>query len=197
MNANIILLVNISSQNSIAAEAAGYLANNLRMVQEMHPTYPRLTAYFKVIRGLVDRWLTVVPKNIHEALQAISLPSPQSSAFKPPDQSSNTYFPTDFSEFPTPSLDSDGKPNPSSMNFTQMTAHFNNGHGESTLAPQNFLWTPFPERMDGIPVMPLERRTSNYNMDISRMLDSGIDGDWAQLNRDGFTIDAQWESWGF
>ena len=25
-------------------------------------------------------------------------------------------------------------------------------------------------------------------MDITNMLDSGVDGDWAQLNRDGFTI---------
>lgn len=77
-----------------------------------------------------------------------------------------------------------------------MTPNLHNGKEALTAAAREFLWTPFPESMDGMPVMPPERRSNNDNMDISRMLDSGVDGDWAQLNRDGFTMDARREFWG-
>lgn len=203
MSAAIIHLVNISGQNSsttMAVEAADYLSDIIRMLHEMHPTYPIMAQYFKVIRGLVSKWVPVVPPNVRDALQAIDLPSPLSSdstsGLSPPDPSSHAHFSTDFDDSSTPALEMNGMHKPSLPDLAQMTPNLNNGEGSSTAAAQEFLWTPFPESKDGMPVMPPERRTSNDNMDISRMLDSGVDGDWAQLNRDGFTMDARREFWG-
>ena len=60
------------------------------------------------------------------------------------------------------------------------------GGGSTPNHPQYF-WTPFPDNLEGVPLaLPIEDR--NQHMDITSMLDSGVDGDWAQLNRDGFTM---------
>jgi hypothetical protein len=37
-------------------------------------------------------------------------------------------------------------------------------------------------------VMPHESNHLTNNMDIINVLDSGVDGDWPQWNRDGFTL---------
>jgi len=200
MSAVIIHLVNISAQNSstaMAVEAADYLSDIIPMLHEMYPTYPIMAQYFKVIRGLVSKWVPVVPPNVRDALHAIDLPSPLSdrmSGLSPSDQSSYANFSSDFDDSFTP-LEVNGKHKSSFPDLGQMTPNVSNGEGSSTTAAREFLWTPFPESQDGMPVMPPERRTSNDNMDISRMLDSGVDGDWAQLNRDGFTMDARREFW--
>jgi hypothetical protein len=172
------------------------------MLHEMQPTYPRLTAYLKVIRGLIAKWLSVVPRNIDEALQAIKISSPlypsSSSAISPPDPTSRDNYHANHDDFPSQILETNGRSKPASLNFTSMAPNNNNGLGVPSLASQTFLWTPFPESLDGIPFMPTERRNSNsnYNTDINRVLDSGIEGDWAQLNRDGFTMDVPWDEWG-
>lgn len=195
MSAAIIHLVNISSPNSI--EAANLLSENIRMLHEMHPTYPIMAQYFKVIRGLIAKWVPIVPSNVRDALHATAdLPSPFSfDSTSPVGSSSHATFSTNFDDPSTSSIASNGKRKASiPPDLAQMTPHLHNG--ENTTAPREFLWTPFPESYEGMPVMPPERRTSNDYMNISRMLDSGVDGDSAQLNRDGFTIDPKQEVWG-
>ena len=203
MSAAIIHLVNMSSRNpdnSLAHQAANYLSDNIRMLHEMHPTYPIMAQYFKVIRGLIAKWIPVVPDNVRDALHAIDLPSPLSSdsasAASPLGSSNNTQFSTEFDEPSSSTIDVKGTRKQSAPDLVQMTPNLTQGAGSSTSGAREFLWTPFPGSTDGIPVMPPERRTSNENMDISRMLDSGVDGDWAQLNRDGFMIDTRKEFWG-
>jgi hypothetical protein len=197
MTAAIIHLVNISSQNSeskLAVEAADYLSEIIRMLHEMYPTYPIIAQYFKVIRGLVSKWVPIAPPNVRDALHAIDLPSPPSDTSSDP--ASHAQFSSDFEDPSAPALEINGKHKPSLPDLVEMTPNLNNGEGTSTAASREFLWTPFPDSKDGIPVMPPERRTPNDDMDISRVLDSGVDGDWAQLNRDGFTMDARKDFWG-
>jgi hypothetical protein len=203
MSAAIIHVVNISRPDpatpQLSIQAASYLTDIIRMMHEMYPAYPLMARYFKVIRGLVKKWVPVVPPNVRDALHAIDLPSPHSSdsrpALSPPGPSASTPYSTDFDEPSTPVVEINRKRKQSAPDLTQMTPNLNSGKSTLTAAAREFLWTPFPESMDGMPVMPPERRSSNDNMDISRMLDSGVDGDWAQLNRDGFTMDAKKEFW--
>jgi hypothetical protein len=54
-------------------------------------------------------------------------------------------------------------------------------------ASGQFYWTPFPDHSDGMP-LPLPSDNTTRAMDISSVLDSGVNPLWAQLNRDGFTI---------
>ncbi|EHK99704.1 hypothetical protein M7I_4381 [Glarea lozoyensis 74030] len=56
-------------------------------------------------------------------------------------------------------------------------------------------WTPFPGASDGVPLaLPQDPNPISQLMDISSMLDSGVDGDWPQLNRDGFTMGGEDEA---
>jgi hypothetical protein len=205
ISAAIIHIVNISRTDpttpQLSVQAAAYLTDIIHMMHEMYPTYPLMARYFKVIRSLITKWVQNVPNNVRDALQTIDLPSPHSSdcetALRPPDPTASASYSTNFDEPSTVTVEINGKRRKQSApDLTQMTPDLNNGKGVLTAAAREFLWTPFPESMDGMPVMPPERRSGNDNMDISRMLDSGVDGDWAQLNRDGFTMDAGNEFWG-
>jgi hypothetical protein len=59
-----------------------------------------------------------------------------------------------------------------------------------TPPPPNLFWTPFPNVQDGVPLGSVDK---GGHMDITSILDSGIDGDWPQLNRDGFTVNMSGE----
>lgn len=202
MSAAIIHLVNISRDGPIlAAQASSHLTSIIRMLHEMHPTYPIMATYFKVIRGLIAKWVRVIPPNVRDALHAIDLPSPLSSgastsAMSPPISTPNPQSLNETDESSTTTKERKARRKPSAPDLIQMAPSLQNGDNASSSAAREFLWTPFPGSFDGIPVMPPERRSLNQNMDISMMLDSGVDGDWAQLNRDGFTMESRKEFWG-
>ena len=201
MSAAIIHLVNISTQNTtpaIAVQATNYLSDNLRMLYEMQTTYPIMGRYVKVIRGLISKWVPVVPDNVRDALHAVDQPSPVSSngdsALNPPEPISNTHASAVSDTSCSPTHAGNMCHRPPAPDLIQMTPNLNDGIGSTTTGSRDYLWTPFPEKQEGVPVMPPER-ISNENMDISRMLDSGVDGDWPQLNRDGFTMHDRGEFW--
>lgn len=202
ISAAIIHVVNIARPDpanpQVSVQAASYLTNIILFMHQMYPTYPLISRYFKVIRNLISKWVPDLPSNVRDALHTIDLPSPGSSdsgpSLSPPDPSVKTstktsYF-ADFGEPSGPTIEINGKRNASAPDLVQMTP-LDNGRSRMDANTRDFLWTPFPESMDGMPVMPPERRHANDHMDISRMLDSGVDGDWAQLNKDGFTMEKE------
>ncbi|CZR51461.1 uncharacterized protein PAC_01337 [Phialocephala subalpina] len=204
VSAAIIHLVNISSQNPlpiIAAQSADYLSDAIRILNGMYPNYPILIRHFSVIRSLISKWVPVIPNNVREALDAIDLPLPDSAnnnnpALSPPQLVSGPHSSTTSDACPSPTPEVSGPCDPFAPEFTQMTPNLYEGTGKSNARPREFLWTPFPENPATVPVM-LPDFTSNQSMDISRVLDSGVDGDWPQLNRDGFTMDGSEAFLGF
>ena len=54
----------------------------------------------------------------------------------------------------------------------------------------NLIWAPFPSVQYGVPLGSVDK---GGHMDITSILDSGIDGDFPQLNRDGFTLNGSGE----
>jgi hypothetical protein len=183
MSAAIIHLLNMSSPgpNSITAtQTADYLRQAIRVLHEMRAAYPIVARYLNLIHSLAMKWNVNLPPNIHHALEAVDIPSPISSNSNPPVSPEQ--------ELSRKSSYTNGDRKHSAPQLLQLPSDGN--VGIQTPGSQQFLWTPFPETTDGLPVVaPQSFASTTGGMDISNMLDVEDDGNWAQLNRDGFAID--------
>jgi hypothetical protein len=210
MSAAIIHLVNISGTNPNASPAltelaTNYLADAIRSLGIMHQTLPVIIRYVKAIRNLTQKWLPVVPERIKEAMVDAEM------------RSSATSIPSLMLREPNTSAQiSDNHDSPLTNGTTASISNNDLGGsadrrhsvpelissqyslGNNNLDPntpdsstpnhqQQYFWTPFPDHQEGVP-LALPTGARNQHMDITSMLDSGVDGDWAQLNRDGFTM---------
>lgn len=197
MTAGIIHLVRITGANlapNVMAVTARYVADAIRALHEMLQSFPIVERYLKALRALVLKWFAFkdIPPVIMEAMMETDIGSPSSTHSNvppPPINSGHGYqqeildrkssAPDLFSE-PFPQQHDHQHPNSSMMAANQ--AMFN----------QQLFWTPFPNTGDGIPLaLPIDHNPISQLMDITSMLDSGIDGDWPQLNRDGFTMSGE------
>jgi hypothetical protein len=160
MSAAIIHLLNISNQNPnpvMTIQAGEYLLEAIGMLQEMLTAFPIVARYLKVIRSLAEKWEADLPLNVRDTLKA-DFPSPASSNSNPvisPQQISPAIVsPADTSRTVENRKDS-------APELLQMPQRSTDNLGLSTPGSQQFLWTPFPECMDGMPVDPPKLPTSN------------------------------------
>jgi hypothetical protein len=192
MSAAIIHLLNMSGQEptiSVAVQAADYLLEAIRMLQELCTAYPIVARYFEVIRSLATKWSVNLPDNIRQALEAAEIPSPVSSNSNRatiPLQLSTKISPASTNGPSSPTMESRKH---SAPDLLETPSNPSVNVGATTTGSQQFLWTPFPESMDGIPAVPPQQNLASTSMDISSILEGGEDG-WAQLRRDGFAMDA-------
>lgn len=191
ISAAIIHLLNVSGQNTsplIAIPAADYLLKAIRMLHEMLAAFPIVARYLKTIHSLATKWDAYLPDDIRQALETIDFPSPVStnsnSGISPPQPLFTNLTPVTTETPPSPSLESRQH---SAPELFQMPSNPTETMGVATPESQQFLWTPFPESMEGMPVVPPQNLAST-TMDISSMLEEA-DGSWAQLGRDGFAMD--------
>ncbi|RDW91538.1 hypothetical protein BP5796_02703 [Coleophoma crateriformis] len=191
MTAAIQHLVNLSSaKHDVATQAAADLGETISAISNMAQRAPMSKRFFAILMGLIRRWAVKVPENVQNAMaeaevEFASTESSSSVNMSPPlilsssTNSEETLRRNDPGPepMPRPGLmnDHSSRPVPTSQPLQ--------------LGPNPF-WTPFPGAFDGLPVAhPVpEAFLPQQHMDISCMLDSGVDGDWAQLNRDGFTM---------
>jgi hypothetical protein len=167
MSAAIIHLLNMSGPNPnvvMAIQACEYLVEAIRMLQEMVVPFPIVARYLKAIHGLATKWNEDLPANVRQALQTVDFPSPVSSnsnsAISPqqnPPTSNSTILPPD-ADITSSAIE--GRKD-SAPELLPMPQHLSDNLGSSTPGPQPFLWTPFPESLDGIPVDPPQLPTSN------------------------------------
>jgi hypothetical protein len=188
MTAVVIHLVTMSG-NNIPAEVSGqtetYIADIIRALHELHQSFAIVERYLKAIRALAQRWFVNMPVNIADALADAEVGSPSSTTSSQPVPVLNA----------SQSVNTVGR-KPSAPELFLPFSQFLNSNDASHFPPQpqqqpdqHFFWTPFPGASDGVPLaLPQDHTPINQLMDISSMLDSGIDGDWPQLNRDGFTV---------
>lgn len=179
-----------SPKEDIAGKGATGLAQAIRSLRDMSEASHINHKFVKLIINLTHRWTVVVPEKVKAAVDYASIGSPSSVATPSTSTSTGPTNPSDADSYdfnrrnstsellePTEELSENREVVPSNQPSMQ-------AFGE-----QNPFWTPFPGSFEGIPVVyPLEHSYSPQNMDISAMLDSGVNGDWGQLNRDGFTM---------
>lgn len=204
MTAGIIHLVRITGANlvhNVLDATARYVADAIRALYDMLQSFPIVERYLKALRALVLKWFAFkdIPPAIMEAMMETDIGSPSSTHSNvPPPISHNQYQNLPDRKSSAPDLFSE--PFPQHQNQDSGISSFNQ---QQIAFNQQLFWTPFPNTGDGI---PLTLRTTdeigNGNggqhpisqlMDITSMLDSGIDGDWPQLNRDGFTMSGEEE----
>lgn len=183
MSAAIIHLLNISGQNPnpvMTIQATEYLLEAIGALQEIVTPIPIVARFLKVINNLATKWNEDLPANVRQALQAVNVPSPVSS-------NSNPLATISPSSAKTSSPQEMINRKDSAPELLPMSQHSTDNLGFSTPASQPFLWTPFPDSIDGMPVDPPQLPASN--MDINNMLVSDGPAEWAQLGRDGFIMD--------
>lgn len=187
MTAGIIHLVRITGANlvpNVLDVTARYVADAIRALYDMLQSFPIVERYLKALRALVLKWFAFkdIPSAIMEAMMETDIGSPSSTHSHIPPPINHGYQDIPDRKSSAPDLFSEP--------FPQQQEHHNPG---MMSAPQTFnqqlFWTPFPNTGDGIPLaLPIDHNPISQLMDITSMLDSGIDGDWPQLNRDGFTM---------
>ena len=208
VSAAIIHIVNISGSNtpSAASEKAEiYLAEAIRGLHTTLQTYPIVDRFMRAIQTLVHKWCTVIPDRVKDALAEVEISSPSTASASigsPSDHialSINQDMANDASmhhNYPPEVNPGDRKPSVPELLGMAPYQHDANGNNIRSYTPsdqQQLFWTPFPEHIEGLPLaIPMENNM-NQHMDITSMLDSGVDGDWPQLNRDGFTMGAPGE----
>jgi hypothetical protein len=194
MSAAIIHLVDICSPHPAAGktlDSETCLADAIRGLSDMTKSVPIVSRFVKLICVLVSKWCKIIPSQVQEVMSAIPINSPTSTtvASSPPNNPDITNGIDS-----TVKLDSYGGRKQSVPELLGMgpSSQLNNG---SSNTQQQLFWNPFPNTFEGVPlVMPQETN----NMDIINVLDSGVDGDWPQWNRDGFTVpdDGTGQLWG-
>jgi hypothetical protein len=210
MTAAIIHLVNISSTHSASVnnvQTEKYLADAIRGLHEMKGSCIIGGRYLQIIRNLVHKWCQKVPPRVKEAMEETYLGSPPSStSVSPPNPPKSTtidqkiqngiHYSNDETHF------SDRKH--SAPEVLPMGPHTHldpNGNlTRGTIMPQQqeLFWSPF-DTFEGVPLaIPQQNNHLNQHMDITSVLDSGVNGDWPQWNRDGFTMGGEEDAplWG-
>ncbi|KAL3420598.1 fungal specific transcription factor [Phlyctema vagabunda] len=187
-------LVNLQSPRQDIAEVAAIdLGNAVRALHEMGSSSTMSKRFLNILMGLIRRWAVTVPENVRQAMADAEVTCPTSaisptvSMRQPSSQRgdaispSTTNPPTPVSFPPISSLAAAVSAPAMSQPLT---------HNTQPPSNQNPFWTPFPGTPEGLPIAHSVAATfpSQQHMDISSMLDSGVAGDWAQLNRDGFTL---------
>jgi hypothetical protein len=200
MTAAIIHLVNISSTHATpwrSIQTESYLAEAIRGLHDMKGSFICVGRYLHIIRNLVHKWCQDVPLRVREALDetylgsptsstSMSLPNPPSSSLtdrKLETATNGTKYDTHFS---------DRKHSAPEVLLMAPQTHLNlNGtKGTGTPQQQDLFWSPY-DTFEGVPLaIPQENNHLNTHMDITSVLDSGINGDWPQWNRDGFMMGA-------
>jgi hypothetical protein len=146
---------------------------------------PIVDRFVQLICVLVSKWCKIIPTGVKEAMDAIQINSPTSTTFasSPPNNPDITNR-----------IDSTVQLDPNSYRKQSVPellgmAPSSQPDNESSNTQQQLFWNPFPNTFEGVPlVMPHESNHLTNNMDIINVLDSGVDGDWPQWNRDGFTL---------
>ncbi|KAF4627841.1 hypothetical protein G7Y89_g10314 [Cudoniella acicularis] len=219
MTAAIIHLVNMSGSNlspEVFEQTDAYLVDAIRVLRALAQSFPIVERFIKAVRGLVFKWCTVVPPKVQEVISEIDMASASPTSSRSPTSQGVTDTNTNMHashpgaiEERTPSapdlLPNMGiihdQPNPNSLILGSSQTQIQAPAPPSTqMYQQQIFWTPFPNQGDGIPLAPPpDKNHMNQNMDITSMLDSGIDGDWPQLNRDGFTMSGEDDAalWGY
>jgi hypothetical protein len=157
----------------------------------MTKSMPIVGRFVKIICVLVSKWCKIIPARVQEVMDAIKISSPTSTtASSSPPNNPDIANGID----PTVQLDPNSGRKQSVPELLGM-APSSQLDNETSNSQQLLFWSPFPNTFEGVPlVMPHETN----NMDIINVLDSGVDGDWPQWNRDGFTLpdDGRGQLWG-
>jgi hypothetical protein len=194
MSAAIIHLVDICSPHPTAGTPLASetcLADAIQGLSDMTKCSPIIGRFVKLICILVSKWCKTIPARVQEAMDAIQINSPTSTTA--------TSSPPNNPDI-TNGIDSTAQLDPNSGRKQSVpellgmapSSRLDNGNSNTQ---QQLFWNPFPNTFEGVPlVMPHETN----NMDIINVLDSGVDGDWPQWNRDGFTVpdDGTGQLWG-
>jgi len=203
VSAAIIHIVNISSSNTASPateQAEIYLAEAISGLHATQQTYPIVDRFMRVIQTLVNNWCTVVPDRVKEALANVEISSPTatSTSIGSPNNRITSNQDQNVSNganmhhtYPPQANPGDRKPSAPELLRMAPNQHdaIGNNMGSSTPSyQQQLFWTPFPGHVEGLPLAIPVENNMNQHMDITSMLDSGVDGDWPQLNRDGFTM---------
>jgi hypothetical protein len=194
-SAAIIHLLNMSSQERsllIAIQAAEYLLEAIKMLQEMYAAFPVVARHLKSIRKLASNWGVNLPENIRQALEIIDIPSPpstSSNSITPRQRLSAESSPTRVNESSSHISEAckHSAPVPLQMPSNLIGAVGAVGAATSELF-QFPLWTPFPESRDRLPIIEAPPFEQPIHKDgFNNML---VGGGLAHLNRDGFAMDA-------
>lgn len=205
--AAIIHVVNLTGSNpapAIAEPAAEYLCDTIYALHTMIPGAPIIERYLSVVPTLFLRWGVTAPYAVMKAMQETEIGPRMHIAAKASAFSSHRALPLGKGKSPqehdescsdhtcpaAPHSHLSDRPYSSQPSKPEPTPDL----GIPNSAQQHLFWTPFPESVDGLPLLPNSvgyTNLANQNMDITSMLDSGIVGDWAQFNKDGFMIGAQ------
>ncbi|TAQ86496.1 hypothetical protein B7494_g5178 [Chlorociboria aeruginascens] len=195
VSAAIIHIYNISQANihhDLLERSATHLSAGIRTLLSYGVAFSIMDRYMKVIFGLIAQWLTTIPLEVKQAMDEVEIGSPSSLT-------SNSASPSKYprSTSPNDSRQGDDQKVNLSLYRDQVPPLERKISAPEMLqmspvqteptsflqqqAPQLF-WTPFPEDPQGVPLTPPISNTPN--MALRNIL---IDGDWAQLNQDGFT----------
>lgn len=201
MTAGIIHLVRITGANlvpNVLDATARYVADAIRALYDMLQSFPIVERYLKALRALVLKWFAFkdIPLAIMEAMMETDIGSPSSTH-------SNVPLPLPHNQYPGHPIHQNHQNLPERKSsapdlFSEPYPQQENQQQQQTMFNQQLFWTPFPNTGDGMPLAlphPTDHNGGPHPisqlMDITSMLDSGIDGDWPQLNRDGFTMSGE------
>ncbi|CAG8979414.1 hypothetical protein HYALB_00012447 [Hymenoscyphus albidus] len=189
MTAAIIHLVRVTGANlapHVMDVTSKYVADAIRALYDMLQSFPIVERYLKAIRALVLKWFAFkdIPPSIMEAMMETDIGSPSSTHSNVPPVMAQAYQTMPDRKSSAPDLFSEP--------YAQQPEHPNPNMMSAQTFNQQIYWTPFPNQADGLPLaLPVDNNPISQLMDITSMLDSGIDGDWPQLNRDGFTMSGE------
>jgi hypothetical protein len=196
MTAAIIHLVNISSTHSVTAnnlQTETYLADAIRGLHEMKGSCIIVGRFLKIIRNLVYKWRQDIPAKVQEAMDATYLGSPRSTTSSSPPNPLNPPKPKQSVSGETNGTVEEAQFSDRKHSAPEVIPMGPNGRkGTTTPQQQELFWSPFDHTFEGVPLaVPQENSHLNQHMDITNVLDSGVDGDFPQWNKDGFTMGAE------
>jgi hypothetical protein len=197
MTAAIIHLVNVSSTHPSSANNSQttqtYLADAIRGLHEMKGSYIIVGRFLNIIQNLVYKWCQDIPDIVKQAMDETSLSSPPSAtSSSPPNPSNSTAFNQNHQNRIN-AIDDEAQFSDRKHSAPEVLPMGPNGM-KATITPQQqgLFWSPFDHTFEGVPLASLQDNNHlNQHMDITNVLDSGVDGDWPQWNRDGFTMGAE------
>jgi hypothetical protein len=149
--------------------------------------------FLKIIQNLVYKWCQDIPASVQKAMDETYLGfSPSATSLSPtnPPNSTNRVqtLGSGINKIHDESQFSDRKHSAPEV----LPMGPNGTKGIPTPQQQELFWSPFDHTFEGVPLaVPQENNHLNPYMDITSVLDSGVDGDWPQWNRDGFTMGAE------
>ncbi|KAF8855494.1 hypothetical protein BDZ45DRAFT_804928 [Acephala macrosclerotiorum] len=209
MSAAIIHLVHLSFHPGVSnPEIETYLADAVRAMHEMMKGTVIVGRFLKIIRDLIFKWIKDIPPVLFAAMEEAGIATPhpsKSHTTNSPTTSNNSgnYHPLDPNgqKYNIDTLTINRKQSaPEILLTAPELQHTDSTTGSNILKQQDLFWTPYPESFEGVPLaLPQQNNHFNSHMDITSVLDSGVNGDLPQWNRDGFTMgeeDGNMGGWG-